>query len=668
MKLTIDNNGFSLYNNNVLIFEHTEDNPFIYAGHGQEDILMYRGNFKIEDYVTARFPLGIKEINETEKGCTVNFDDTIKANIVIEGDVATINLKKVCEKVNRLWFRTASCKEEKMFGLGEQMSYLNLKGRNFPIFTSEPGVGRDKSTYITWKSDVDGMAGGDYYHSNYPQPTFISSNMYFLHLNSTAYSVFNFKNDDFTEVEVWEVPESIRVEAATDYLNMYEKVTALFGRQPEMPAWVYDGIVVGLQGGTERVMELIDKSMNAGIKIAGTWCQDWCGKRVTSFGKRLQWDWKYHNEMYPDLPKVIEDLHSRNIKYLGYVNPYLVEDGELYKECYEKGYFATKNDGSDYLVDFGEFYCGVVDLTNPDAYKWFKDEVIIKHTINIGIDGWMADFGEYLPTDDIKLFNGESPLIEHNNWPVRWAQCNYDAVSDTNGWGKLIYFMRAGGIGSQKYCPLLWAGDQSVDMTMHDGLASTIPGALSAGMTGNGFSHSDIGGFTSLYDNVRTKETFLRWAEMAVFTSAMRTHEGNRPDSCFQYYNDDDCMVRLGKLVDVFTMISPYTKAIGKENSQLGYAVQRPLFVHYPNDECCYNKQYQYMFGSEVLVAPVHKAGCTDWTVYLPDDNWIHMFTGKEYTKGEHNIAAPIGCPPAFYRKESKYADLFAEVTKKYGV
>ncbi len=668
MKLNISGNEFSLYNNNVLIIEHTQDNPFVYSGNGCEDILMYRGNFKIDDHVISRIPLEAKEIKETDKGCFVNFEDKIKAEFILDGDVVTVKFEKCCEKINRFWFRTSSQKDEKLFGLGEQMSYLNLKGRDFPVFTSEPGVGRDKSTYVTWRSDIDGMAGGDYYHTNYPQPTYVSSNMYFLHLDSTAYSVFNFKNDSFTEIEVWEVPASIRIEAATDYLNMYEKVTALFGRQPQLPEWVYEGMILGLQGGTERMNRLLDRSLNAGIKVSGVWCQDWCGKRVTSFGKRLQWDWVYHNEMYPELPKLIEELHAKGVKYLGYLNPYLVEDGSLYKECYEKGYFATKNDGSDYLVDFGEFYCGVVDLTNPDAYRWFKDEVIIKHTINIGIDGWMADFGEYLPTDDIKLFNGESPLIEHNKWPVRWAQCNYDAVSDTDGWGNLLYFMRAGGTGTQKYCPLLWAGDQSVDMTLHDGLATTIPGALSAGMTGNGFSHSDIGGFTSLYDNVRTKETFLRWAEMAAFTPVMRSHEGNRPDSCFQYYNDNDCMVKLARMVDVFTMISPYTKALGKENAETGHALQRPMFVHYPDDERCYDEQYQYMFGSELLVAPVHKSDCTEWTVYLPDETWIHLFTGKEYTKGEYTVAAPIGCPPVFYKKNSKYAVLFAEVTTKYGL
>lgn len=68
------------------------------------------------------------------------------------------------------------------------MSYFNLRGRNFPIWTSEPGVGRDKTTYVTWRSDVENKAGGDYYNTNYPQPTFVSTNKYYLHVDSTAYA------------------------------------------------------------------------------------------------------------------------------------------------------------------------------------------------------------------------------------------------------------------------------------------------------------------------------------------------------------------------------------------------------------------------------------------------------------------------------------------------
>lgn len=281
---------------------------------------------------------------------------------------------------------------------------------------------------------------------------------------------------------------------------------------------------------------------------------------------------------------------------------------------------------------------------------------------------FMADFGEYLPTDDICLYSGKSPMIEHNHWPVLWAKCNYEAVKESGKLGDVVYFMRAGGAGSQKYCTLLWAGDQSVDFTIHDGLASVICGALSAGMMGCGLTHSDIGGYTSLFDNTRTKELFLRWAEMAMFTPFMRTHEGNRPDTNFQYYDDEDTMERLARLVDVYTMLAPYTKTLVEENADSGHPVQRPLFMHYESDAKAYDIQYEYLFGRDMLIAPVYEQDKHEWDVYLPQDEWVHLWTGEEYHGGEITVSAELGYTPAFYRKNSEFADIFEEIREKYGV
>lgn len=667
MQIRTGDNSFELLYNNQIILKHTEERPMSYVGLGQEKVDMYRGNFQIEDYVEERYPLALTSILPEHGGYTLNFDGKIKGFAKCQDDLFTIDFEVLDKRINRFWFRVAASKEEKCYGCGEQMSYFNLRGRNFPIWTSEPGVGRDKTTYVTWRSDVENKAGGDYYNTNYPQPTFVSTKHYYLHMDSTAYADFDFRNQEFHELQVWEVPKQIRIEAAPDFLTILEKMTGFFGRQPELPEWIYNGLIIGVQGGNERSFDLLERTLEKKIKVAGIWCQDWAGKRVTSFGKRLQWDWKYNENMYPGLPEKIKEIKEKNIRFLGYVNPYLVNDGVLYQEGKEKGYFAVKSDGSEYLVDFGEFYCGVVDLTNPDAFEWFKG-IIKTYTLDIGIDGWMADFGEYLPTDDIRLYNGESPMKEHNHWPVLWAKCNYEAVEESGKLGEAVYFMRAGGTGSQKYCTLLWAGDQSVDFTIHDGLASVICGALSAGMMGCGLTHSDIGGYTSLFDNIRTKELFLRWAEMAMFTPVMRTHEGNRPETNFQYYEDEDTMEQLARLVDIYTMLAPYTKALVKENAQSGIPVQRPLFLHYEKDERAYDIQYEYLFGRDILVAPVYLSEQDKWKVYLPEDTWIHMWTKEEYQGGEVIVEAKLGDTPAFYRKGSIYTEIFEEIYTRYGV
>lgn len=662
MQLVEKKDGFEIWQGNRILLAHSPKNPCFYVGRGEETVEMYRGNFQMEDYLTERIPLreAVKEETAQPGVCRYRFQDRLLVEIAVCGDTATLHISGQADAGNRLWIRINGEKEEAVYGCGEQMSYFNLRGRHFPLWSSEPGVGRDKSTYMTWRCDVENKSGGDYFNTNYPQPTYVSSRRYFLHADTTVYADFDFRHEAYHELSFWGIPGQIRIQEADDFLSLMEKVTAYFGRQPRLPEWIYRGAILGLQGGTKRVFDLVEQSLEKGIPVAGIWCQDWEGKRETSFGKRLQWEWRWDEKWYPGLPEKIAEYEKKGIRFLGYINPYLVKDTPLYREGKENGYFAVDGRGGDYLVDFGEFDCGVVDFTNPDAYEWFKG-MIKKNLIDFGLSGWMADFGEYLPTD-VSLFNGESAMVEHNHWPVLWAKCNYEALEETGKLSELVYFMRAGGTGSQRYCPLLWAGDQCVDFSIHDGLASVICAALSAAVMGNGLHHSDIGGYTSLYENVRTKEVFLRWAEMAAFTPVMRTHEGNRPDTNFQYYDDEDTMREFARLTRIHVALTPYLKDLVEENAVRGIPVQRPLFFHYESDPQTYQIQTEYLLGEDLLVAPVYLSGKDEWEAYLPEDEWVHLWSGREYRKGKIKVAAKMGEIPVFYRKASRYRTLFENI------
>ncbi|UOF89088.1 alpha-glucosidase [Fodinisporobacter ferrooxydans] len=659
--------GFEIALNGMPILRHTMDQPMVFVGIGAETINMHRGNFDIQDYLIERVALRYAKIDENGDSYVVRLskyaesEPSIVFSIKEENKRLKLELIQSDETINRFWFRVTADQNEKVYGCGEQLSYFNLRGKHFPLWTSEPGVGRNKKTYVTWQADVNDHAGGDYYTTNFPLPTYVSSKKYYCHVDTTAYADFDFRNDEFHELQVWDVPQSIVFEAADSFLELVEKITERFGRQPELPEWTYNGIWLGIQGGTDVVEEKLQRALDKGVKVGGVWCQDWQGKRITSFGKRLMWNWKWNPEEYPNLDQKMKEWKEKGIRFLGYINPYVAIEGDLYKTASEKGYLALNKQGEDYLVDFGEFYCGVVDFTNPEACKWYKS-VIKNNLIDFGLDGWMADFGEYLPTD-VVLKSGASAKIMHNAWPVLWAKMNYEAVREAGKLGEVVYFMRAGFTGTQKYCTLLWAGDQSVDWSLDDGLASVIPAALSSGIIGCGLHHSDIGGYTSLHGNKRTKELFMRWAEMSTFTPVMRTHEGNRPYDCFQFDSDDETLEHLARMTNIYVALAPYTKHLVKINAEKGIPVQRPLFMHYENDEEAYKLQYQYLYGRDLLVAPVHQESQQTWNVYLPEDQWIHLWTGQKYKGGYSEVDVPLGYPAVFYREDSDFVELFREIS-----
>lgn len=655
MKILMGDNYFSISENNKILIEHTEEKPFIYLGIGKETIKQHYGDFKIKDKLVEKVPL--KNVEFKNNRAFFSYKDyKIAMDITIENNKLLISNIDNVEDSNRIYFILKSEKGERLFGCGEQFSYLNLKGRNFPIWTSEPGIGRDKTSIISFYADRMGIGAGDYYTTNFPQPTFISENKYLFHMDTTYYSDFDFTEDEFTEISVWGIPKSLTIDTAESYIEIMDIVTKKFGTQPVLPDWLLDGVTLGMQGGTQIVYDRIKQAEEYGIKVNAVWCQDWVGKKVTSFGKRLFWKWEKNDEQYPQFEKLIKDLAVKNIKFMAYINPYLLEGTDLFDYAFENEYFVKKADGNAYIADFGEFMCGSIDFTNIEAMEWYKN-IIKKNMIDLGISGWMADFGEYIPVDAV-FSNGKTGYEMHNEYPALWAKCNYEAVKESGKLGEVVYFMRAGGVGNAEYCTLMWAGDQSVDFSLHDGIASTIPAGLSLGLMGNGLTHFDIGGYTSIADNLRTEEVMLRSLEYSAFTSYMRTHEGNRPDTNFQYYQSENCLKQFAVFTNLRTQLLPYISEIVKENAKTGMPMMRPLFMHYDDTESL-DISYQYLFGRDLMVAPVFDSNITEWEVYLPDDEWIHLFTKENYKGGRHKVEAPLGNIPVFYRKASKFKKLF---------
>ncbi|MDE2410281.1 MAG: alpha-glucosidase [Sphingomonadales bacterium] len=655
--------GFDLHYAGRIVLRHRIACPAVVTSHGNPQVTMLRGNFRIEDAPSD----SVRPDGWVRDGSTVILTAGCAQAVRIAFADNAITVSALTPGHDRLQVRFHAEPGETVWGGGEQMSYLALNGRRFPMWTSEPGVGRDKSTELTRLMDRLGMAGGDYWNTNYPQPTFLTSRWLAVHLDAACYSVLDFEDSAAHVVEAWTPATRFELFAAEGPCGLVSTLSERFGRQPPLPDWAIGGAIVGLKQG-EASFERLEGFLAAGAAVSGLWCEDWAGVRETSFGRRLFWDWHASDRRYPGLKQRIAGLAARNIRFLAYANPYLAVDGTLYAEAAAGGHFCLRPDSDEvYLVDFGEFDCGVLDFTREKTRDWFAERVLGREMLDIGVAGWMADFGEYLPTD-VRLADGSDPMEAHNRWPVLWAEVNARAVASRGRAGEAVFFMRAGFSGVQAHCPLLWAGDQSVDFTRHDGIGTVITAALSSGLVGNAFSHSDCGGYTSLHGNVRSAELLMRWCELAAFAPVMRSHEGNRPDDNLQYDSTPELLACFARWSRVHAHLAPYVRHVCDEAATRGLPAQRPLFLHYPDDPSLFAVQDQYLYGADLLVAPVIEAGATGRRVILPGDApWRDCWTGADHAPGTYDLPAPIGRPPVFHRPDSAFAALFAALPEVLG-
>ncbi len=671
MRIETEVDGFTLTLAGLPLIRHRPEAPFLFVGCGEPRIAMHHGFFDIDDYVTER--IALRHVDAASAGgdwrldCRADADGPVVVSIAISGDDAQAKLVFTAadSAINRIWIRLLAEPGEHVWGGGEQFSYFDLRRRRFPLWVSEPGVGRDRSTLLTWQANRDGGRGGDWWMTYCPQPSFLSSRGYAVHVDTTAYTALDFRHGRFHELEAWTLPATVEFYAG-DFAGLVTALSARLGRPPALPGWTDAGAIIGLKEGA-RSFERLERIIEAGTHVAGLWCEDWAGVRQTSFGRRLFWNWQWDPARYPELPRRIAELAARGIRFLAYANPYLNVEGALFAEAEAQGLFIRNRTGGTYRVDFGGFTGGMVDFTNPDAARWFIERILKRNMLDLGIAGWMADFGEFVPPDSVPAAG--DPMLLHNAWPTLWAEVNARAVAEAGKAGEVLFFMRSGFSGAQRYCPLLWGGDQSVDFSRHDGLPSAVCAALSSGVVGHAYHHTDVGGYMSLYGNRRAPELLMRWAEMAVFTAVMRTHEGNRPEENLQIDSSPVLLSHFARMTRLFRALAPYRRALVTEASERGLPMQRPLFLEFPQDATGYAVQDEFLFGPDLLVAPVAAEDARTWRAYLPAGAvWRHLWSGATYAGGQDvTVAAPLGETPVFWREGSVFSGLFEALRETAG-
>lgn len=579
---------------------------------------------------------------------------------------------------NRIFLNYHTTADEKFFGFGEQFSHLNMKGYAPTIVTSENGLGRHNNKVLhSWDilfnvvTRVFGVSGK--FDSSYgPVPHYITNQGHSVFLENYEISVFDLKTDpNLVTIKLFGPNLKGRILHGDSPLDLITSYTEYAGRMAALPDWLNSGAVVGMQGGTKRVRTMMHKLQALGTPIAAFWLQDWVGKRKSLFGSQLWWNWVLNKVQYPQWSNLVKDLESKGTRVMTYINPFLVNinkdpnyEGEnLYETAKQAGYLVRNQQGKPYLIPNTDFSAGLLDLTNPEARDWIKG-IIKKNVIGAGASGWMADFGEALPFDAV-LASGESPETYHNKYPEEWAKINKEAIEEANRTGDIVFFSRSAFSKSPGITPLFWQGDQMTLWDQNDGLKSAVTGLLSGGVSGFSLNHNDIGGYTSC-DKLRiirirrSRELLMRWMEMNAFTAVFRTHEGIQPEKNAQFYTDDETLGQFSRFAKVYAALSFYRKALMQEAAEFGHPLVRHPFLHYPKDPVASDLKYQWMLGSEILVAPVTKPGEVQVNVYIPGGSWIHVWTEKEYRGGEwHLVDAPIGSPAVFYRKGSAVGETF---------
>jgi alpha-glucosidase len=640
--------GFNIYYKNFKFISHSKKKPCLSIGFGTGKYKQNHSAFIIKENLEKKIPLRtFRILNQDSDSILIEFSHNeykLKVEFIEKKQNIVLYPSTENNTLNRFWLKLNSTEDEGVFGCGEQFSDINHNGHRVPI----------------WVEDASPPTRAK--HTYYPQPNFISSNRYYCHIETTNYAEFDFTQADKHELYIWNIPKEIIIGKFESVIEAIQNLNKHLGLQPRPADWMYEGIWLGIQGGPENVDRKVEVATTHNIKVSGVWCQDWQGIRFTSFGKQLFWNWKYDEGIYPNLPEYIKKLNSEGIRFLGYINTMLAIEGDLYKEASEKGYCLKNENGEDYLTLMTDFSAAQIDFSNPDAVKWIKS-VIKKNMLGIGMNGYMVDYGEYVPVDATP-HSGVSGEEFHNLSPSLWNKLNYEAVKEENLLDDIIFFTRSGFTHSSKYTMMHFSGDQRVDWDEKVGLPTVIPSSINMGLCGIGYYHFDIGCYTTYGKYTRTKEIFMRSAEIATFTMLMRTHEGNRPKANWQFDSDEETLNHLSKMVKIHLHLIPYLKHLSNEYQEEGIPPVRGCFIHYENDRKLFNLKYQFMLGQDLLIAPVIKPKIDKWKVYLPDDVWIHLWSRKEYVKGWNEVDAPVGQPPVFYRKNSQFKDLFSKLTE----
>lgn len=402
--------------------------------------------------------------------------------------------------------------------------------------------------------------------------------------------------------------------AGHDGAEIIGHYTTLTGRAPVPPLWSLGLILSKAYYRTADEILTAARQVRASQLPCDTITFDGRAWQDTDTRFAFQWD----PARYADPGLVIKQLKALDFKICVWEYPMVSINNPLFADMAAKGWLLKdRRTGQAYRYEwdpepFGDVLTqlpasGVVDFTHPEAYAFWRDQH--KPLFDMGVDMIKADFGEQI-NDDMVAHNGETGRGLQNVYALLYNRCVYEAARTYAGNGPFL-FSRAGWAGSQRY-PSQWGGDPQADW---GGLAASIRGGLSWGMSGAPFYASDVGGF---YGDLRDPELYVRWCQAAIFSAHMRLHGiGQREPYS---YGEPAASITTASLQLRYRLL-PYLRRVVVESSRTGLPVQRAMALAFPDEPPAWSFEHQFMFGDDLLVAPCLKPGGAI-RFYLPRGQW----------------------------------------------
>lgn len=536
--------------------------------------------------------------------------------------------------------------EDHFLGFGEQTWGTDARGETIPIWVQEEGVHKDLTT-----DDATGaweLVGRR--HSAYmPMPEFLSSRGFMAVAQTDAISTFSMcgERDDIARMQL-EMPVRVHLFYGPKPADAVSRKTAVFGRPRVPPAFAFapwnDAIF-----GSANVRRVAKELRDNGIPSSVIWTEDWRGGNwVQTPGMpdryALKEEWEVDRSLYPDFESVAIDLHGEGFKWLVYFNSFVEKTSKAWPETAPKGYLIKGKDGQPLLFGDATFTdTSLVDLSNPDAVKWTVGK--LQAAMALGADGWMGDYGEWLPTD--ALLAGGTGLALHNLYPVLWQQAQRQALDTFGDSDERLSFVRSGWFGTPQLADVFWPGDQQTDWGADDGIPTIVPTAIGAALSGISTFGSDIAGYQNTNSPTSSKELFFRWTELGAFSPVMRTHHGTQAKTNWSFESDAETMAHWARYAKLHIALAPYLRTLAQQAHDTGIAIMRPLVLGFPGDGTLWPVKDEYLLGPSLLVAPVLTQGATSRSVTLPGGTWYPWTSGAPVTTNL-TADAPVGEIPVY--------------------